>query len=166
MKAKAEVREATRSASIFDSALMISSVMPSLKYSFSASALMFRNGSTAIEAREESDEVALAGAAPERREGAPDGSRSSVPSAALASSNIPRTNARSLADWNRSSRFFSRHRATMPVRAAGAAPRRASAGGSSRRMAAMLSTSVSARNGGEPKTSSYRTAPKEKMSVR
>ena len=32
----------------FDSALMISSVMPSLKYSFSGSALMLASGSTAI----------------------------------------------------------------------------------------------------------------------
>jgi hypothetical protein len=49
LKAKDEVRAATRSAWIFDSALMISSATPSVKYSFSASALMLTNGSTAMD---------------------------------------------------------------------------------------------------------------------
>ena len=43
------VREATRSDWIFDSALMISSAMPSAKYSFSASVLMLENGRTATD---------------------------------------------------------------------------------------------------------------------
>src|SRR4030095_4052673 len=43
-----EVRAATRRPSICPSALMISSEMPSLKNSFSASALKLANGNTAI----------------------------------------------------------------------------------------------------------------------
>ncbi len=42
------MREATWMPGTFDSALMISSVIPSLKYSFSGSALMLASGSTAI----------------------------------------------------------------------------------------------------------------------
>ena len=49
LNANDEVRDATRSERTALNALMISSVIPSLKYSFSGSALMFRNGSTAIE---------------------------------------------------------------------------------------------------------------------
>src|SRR6478672_7316314 len=49
LKAKADVRDATSSARIFVSALMISSVIPSVKNSFSASGLMFVNGSTATD---------------------------------------------------------------------------------------------------------------------
>ena len=49
LKANEDVREATRSEPTALNACTISSVMPSLKYSFSGSALMFRNGSTAIE---------------------------------------------------------------------------------------------------------------------
>ena len=49
LKAKAEVRAATRRPSTLLSALISSSVMPSEKYSFSRSALMFTNGSTAID---------------------------------------------------------------------------------------------------------------------
>ncbi len=46
---KAEVRAATFNSSIFASALSSSSARPSQKYSFSGSALMFVNGSTAME---------------------------------------------------------------------------------------------------------------------
>ena len=42
-----EVREITLSALILESWAMMSSVIPSLKYSFSGSVLMFSNGSTA-----------------------------------------------------------------------------------------------------------------------
>src|SRR5438093_1089182 len=49
LKANEDVREATRSEPTALNACTISSVMPSLKYSLSGSALMFRNGSTAIE---------------------------------------------------------------------------------------------------------------------
>src|SRR5438309_1557859 len=44
-----EVREITSRARIFDSCAMTSSVIPSAKYSFSGSALRFRNGSTATD---------------------------------------------------------------------------------------------------------------------
>ena len=43
-----EVREVTRRALMRARSVMISSVRPSLKYSFSASVLMFTNGSTAM----------------------------------------------------------------------------------------------------------------------
>ncbi len=49
LKANEEVRDATRSAWIFDRALMISSAMPSVKYSFSGSLLMLAKGSTATD---------------------------------------------------------------------------------------------------------------------
>src|ERR1700746_2394813 len=49
LNANADVREATRNACALLNALMISSAMPSLKYSFSGSALMFTNGRTAID---------------------------------------------------------------------------------------------------------------------
>ena len=49
LNANEAVREATRNAATRVSALMISSVIPSLKYSFSGSALRLTNGSTAIE---------------------------------------------------------------------------------------------------------------------
>ena len=55
---EADVRAATRRPSICCNALMISSAMPSLKYSFSGSALMFWNGSTAM-ARSESVAAAV-----------------------------------------------------------------------------------------------------------
>ena len=44
-----DVREITLSALIFESWAMMSSVIPSLKYSFSGSVLMFSNGSTATD---------------------------------------------------------------------------------------------------------------------
>src|SRR6266704_2718012 len=46
---KADVRAATRKPGVRASALRISSVMPSLKYSLSLSALMLTNGSTAMD---------------------------------------------------------------------------------------------------------------------
>ena len=49
LKAKQELREATCNPGTFASALMISSVIPSAKYSFSGSALMLASGRTAID---------------------------------------------------------------------------------------------------------------------
>src|SRR5712671_3036865 len=49
LKAKAEVRDTTRTPSTLASALITSSVIPSEKYSSSFSRLMFTNGSTATE---------------------------------------------------------------------------------------------------------------------
>src|SRR6266850_622741 len=49
LKAKAEVRDTTRTPSTFASALITSSVIPSEKYSASFSGLMFTNGSTATD---------------------------------------------------------------------------------------------------------------------
>src|SRR5256886_1979826 len=51
LRANVDVRDATRSPSTRASAVISSSVMPSLKYSFSGSALRFTNGSTAIDFR-------------------------------------------------------------------------------------------------------------------
>ena len=51
LKAKEEVREATWMPGTLARALMISSVMPSLKYSFSGSALMLASGRTAMALR-------------------------------------------------------------------------------------------------------------------
>ena len=51
LKAKEDVRDATWTPGTLAIALMISSVMPSLKYSFSGSALMLASGSTAIALR-------------------------------------------------------------------------------------------------------------------
>src|SRR5438270_3440209 len=49
LNAKQDVRPGTRNPGIFDSTLISSSVMPSLKYSSFLSALMFTNGNTAID---------------------------------------------------------------------------------------------------------------------
>src|SRR3989442_890334 len=49
LRANVVVRDATRSPSTRASAVISSSVIPSLKYSFSGSALRFTNGSTAID---------------------------------------------------------------------------------------------------------------------
>ncbi len=49
LNANDDVRDATRRDWIRESALMISSAMPSAKYSFSGSALMFANGRTATD---------------------------------------------------------------------------------------------------------------------
>jgi hypothetical protein len=46
---KLELRAMTKNHRTFDSAVMMSSLMPSAKYSCSVSPLMFWNGSTAIE---------------------------------------------------------------------------------------------------------------------
>ncbi|HJQ55302.1 MAG TPA: hypothetical protein VJ890_00260, partial [Vineibacter sp.] len=45
------MRAITNSRGLFDNAVMISSTMPSLKYSCSGSPLMLLNGSTAIDGR-------------------------------------------------------------------------------------------------------------------
>src|SRR5881392_218641 len=49
LNAKQDVRPGTRNPGIFDNTLISSSVIPSLKYSSFLSALMFTNGSTAID---------------------------------------------------------------------------------------------------------------------
>lgn len=49
LRANDTVREATRNDWIFVSALMISSAIPSVKYSFSGSGLMFAKGITAMD---------------------------------------------------------------------------------------------------------------------
>ena len=63
LNANADVRDTTRSPSTFASAFISSSVMPSLKYSVSASELRFEIGSTAIERRGVEASCACAGSA-------------------------------------------------------------------------------------------------------
>ena len=58
-----DIRPATRNSATCVSALRISSVMPSAKNSFSASALRFANGSTAIDFCGAADACAVSGAA-------------------------------------------------------------------------------------------------------
>ena len=143
LNANAEVREATRSASIFVSALMISSVIPSLKYSFSLSALMLRSGSTAIEACRVSVPAA-------DRERAALSARGLDPVRASRSATRS-AKARSRADWKRSSGSFSRQWATMSSSSAATArPAREISGGSSFKIAIMDSTSLSLRKARSP----------------
>ncbi len=85
MNANAEVRDATWSDCTFISALMISSAIPSVKYSFSGSALMLANGSTAIDVR-----AATAGVA------------SGVALGGVTTRGDPSACATRSADWNRS----------------------------------------------------------------
>ena len=73
----------------------------------------------------------------------------------------------SRADWKRSPGFFSRQCRTMRCSAGdGPEPLVAISGGSSFRIAAMLSAAVSRPNACRPVSISYSTAPKEKMSER
>ena len=51
LNVNAELRAMTKSCGSFDNAVMMSSEMPSAKYSCSASPLMLANGSTAIDER-------------------------------------------------------------------------------------------------------------------
>src|SRR2546426_448119 len=81
-----DVRQTTFSAAILDSVEMMSSVTPSLKYSFSGSALMFSNGSTATDrATVMSWSIACA-----------------VPTAIATVTGVPRASANRAADMNRS----------------------------------------------------------------
>ena len=128
LKANDDVRAATRSDSIPASALMISSVMPSLKYSASGPALMFRNGSTAIEV----SALSPSRAEPVAGERGPEGSRSAACSA----------NAKSRADWKRSSGLFSRLCVRISASSTGT-PRPVLCEGSSWRMLIIVSTGFS-----------------------
>ena len=97
LNANEDVRAATRSASTFVSAWMISSLRPSLRYSLSFSWLRFRNGSTAID-------------------GPPSGARAAGGAAtardtADAAASSAKTTSR--ADWNRRAGSFSRQWAAM-----------------------------------------------------
>ncbi len=73
----------------------------------------------------------------------------------------------SRADWKRRSRSFSRQCRTIRSRAGGMfLPEADSSGGSSFRIAAIVSLAVSLRNAFLPESSSYRIAPNEKRSER
>ena len=73
----------------------------------------------------------------------------------------------SLADWNRRSRSFSRQCRTMWSSAGEMfRPDCVSSGGSSLRIAAIVSLAVSRLNALLPESISYRIAPNEKMSER
>src|SRR6476646_995094 len=81
--------------------------------------------------------------------------------------NVSSANARSVADWNRRSGFFSRQRRTIR-----STPGEiesfvvSSSGGSFVRIAVIVSAAVSALNARSPPSISYNTAPNAKMSVR
>ena len=130
LKRNDEVRAATRRPGTCASALISSSVIPSLKYSFPASELTLRNGSTATETgtRAASPETLPRSGAAERSE-----------------------NARSLADWKRSGGFLRRQRRRTLSRLAGTAiPSSARSRGSSRRTATRLSEAVAAAKARRP----------------
>ena len=126
-RAKADVREAMRKPSTFVRALISSSLMPSLRYSFSGSALAFTNGSTAMERVLATSD----GTAPSRVS-----SRAAVNSATLG---------------NRSAGAFARARASACSTAAGASGRCARSGvGGSLRCLAMRARALVPENGGAP----------------
>ncbi len=143
LKANEEVRDTTRRASTLLNALMISSAMPSVKYSLSGSALMLANGSTAT-----------------------DGVSSFWPWPTVCLTR--RSSATSSpAVWKRASRSFSRHRAMKRSRSDETLRLRFRTGsGVSRRIALRMSASLSPVNGASPVTISYSSTPKEKMSDR
>ena len=127
LRANADVREAIRSPSTLVSALISSSLMPSLRYSFSGSALAFTNGNTAMERVLPT----IAGAAAGRVS-----SSAVVKSATLA---------------NRSAGSLARARASACSTAGGASGRRArSGGGGSLRWRATMARALSPENGGVP----------------
>ena len=118
-----EVRAATRSPLILASTFSSSSARPSEKYSSSALALRFTNGSTAIEAMPL--RAAFAGV------GAPRSSRCRSRRSSFATSS---------AVWKRSRGFFSRQRPMMRSRSTGTSARTlVSDGGRSRRIAELTS---------------------------
>src|SRR5213592_4444024 len=134
LRANADVREAMRRPSTLVSALISSSLMPSLRYSLSGSALAFTNGSTAMERVLPTSD----GAAPGRVS-----SRAAVNSATLA---------------NRSAGAFASARASACSTAAGASGRRARSGaGGSLKCLATMARALSPENGGSPASISYTT---------
>ena len=159
----ADVRAATFSASIFDSALSSSSARPSQKCSLSTSALMLANGSTAsdVMARGVAVDPAVAScggvSASWRAAGA--ARPTSPPSACFA---LVRSSSNSAAVAYRCARSFCSARLTIAATAGGTF---VSGGGSRVRTATMMSVAVPAANGDVPDSSSYRSAPKLKRSV-
>jgi hypothetical protein len=86
---------------------------------------------------------------------------------AEASDKASSANARSLAVWNRAAGLFSRQRSTMRRRAGGIArPVPPRSGGSSLRIAVIVSAGVSRRNARRPDRSSYKTTPSANRSAR
>jgi hypothetical protein len=145
LNVNADPRETTRRPSTRPSAVISSSVMPSLKYSFSGSALTLTNGSTTIVVRR-----AAAGSA-----------GASVPCDSLCSRSVRRP-ASSPAEAIRSAGWRARRRSSRSSSAVGAdtpAALKLGAGSVSRRtICAMDEITV---NGGCPASISYRTQPSE-----
>ena len=80
---------------------------------------------------------------------------------------VSKANPRSRADWKRCSGFFSRQRCTIRSSAGGVAGAICEMpGGSSFRMAVIVSVDVGLRNARLPVSISYKIAPKAKMSAR
>ena len=142
-----DVREITLSALTFESWAMMSSVIPSLKYSFSGSVLMFSNGSTATDLRGDGDLLTIAWAAPTAM-----ATVAGVPSAS--------------ANWRGGAEPVGGHASPSPsaprrppprARARG---RRAAEGTGEVSRLAMTAVRVEPRNGGSPTSISNRTQPR------
>ena len=146
LKANAEVREATRRPSTRVSALISSSVMPSLKNSFSGSALMLTNGRTATAATRGTTTVAV-------------GAGVGVGLLSSASASVS-ARASSAADGKRSSGRWANDRATSSSTAGGTdAPAAPSLGAGPVMRWAMRAIGVLPVNGGCPASISNSTQP-------
>ena len=145
-----EVREMTLSALTLESWAMMSSVIPSLKYSFSGSVLMFSNGSTATDLPAEAPCIACAAAA--AMVTVADGDSASANWAALLylSAGVVAIALRTVAST-----------------ASGTSSRKARGEGDGLlSRLAITAMSVEPRNGGSPASISNSTQPRLKMSVR
>ena len=138
---------------------MISSVIPSLKYSASAVGLMFRNGRTAIDSSLLDERIADSFGFGVRRV------TSCGPDAVVRAASR-NAKARSRAERNRSSRFFSRQCCRISSTSAGSLPLSLCGFALSRRTATIVSAVVGRRNAGRPVSISNSTAPNAKMSER
>jgi hypothetical protein len=122
----ADVREITRAARMWDSSPITSSVSPSLKYSFSGSALMFTNGRTTMD-------------------GTTSPPRAWLPAAYVNERSSART---VVALAGRRAGSLARHRVTNWASSGGTSGRSVSTGaGVTSRMRRMISASPSPRNG-------------------
>ncbi len=141
-----EVREITLSALIFESCAMMSSVMPSLKYSFSGSVLMFSNGSTATDLVEEVISSTMACAAP---------------TAIAVVAEVPKASANCAAVENRSAGSVAIAFLTAASTASGTSSRKVRGEGMGLlNRLAMMAVTVDPRNGGCPTSISKSTQPR------
>ena len=140
-----DVREITLSALILESWAMMSSVIPSLKYSFSGSVLMFSNGRTATDfAATTSWTIACA-----------------APTAMATVAGVPRASANWAAVVNRSAGSVAIAFFTAASTASGTSSRKARGEGTGPlNRFAMTAVTVVPRNGGSPTSISKSTQPR------